>query len=253
MKKKIFIITQNENIFLKESLENLILNLPKNVKITNVILLNSSPFGKKKNLFSKIISTINIFGINFFIFYCIKIIRSFFSERIIALLKRHKIKYYLINDDVNNSHNLNLIKKSKPDIILSLTANQIFKEKLLNIPKICCLNLHTSLLPSHRGLMPSFWAMKLNERYSGVSVFIMDKKIDTGKILCQIKFRIKNFTHYELIKKSKKIGIKCIILSIKKVLNNDFKFVKNKYKNSYNKFPSRVDVLEFKKIGKKFY
>lgn len=48
MKKKLFIITQNENIFLKESLENLILNLPKNVKITNVILLNSSPFGKKK-------------------------------------------------------------------------------------------------------------------------------------------------------------------------------------------------------------
>ena len=253
MKKKLFIITQNENIFLKESLENLILNLPKDVKITNIILLNSSPFGKKKNLFSKIISTINIFGIKFFIFYFIKIIKSFFSERIIALLERHKIQFYLINDNVNNSHNLNLIKKSKPDIILSLTANQIFKEKLLNIPKICCLNLHTSLLPSNRGLMPSFWVMKLNERYSGVSVFVMDKKIDTGKILCQIKFRIKNFTHYELIKKSKKIGIKCIILSIKKVLNNDFKFVKNKYKNSYNKFPSRADVVEFKKIGKKFY
>ena len=133
-------------------------------------------------------------------------------------MERHKIQFYLINDNVNNSHNLNLIKKSKPDIILSLTANQIFKEKLLNIPKICCLNLHTSLLPSNRGLMPSFWVMKLNERYSGVSVFVMDKKIDTGKILCQIKFRIKNFTHYELIKKSKKIGIKCIILSIKKVL-----------------------------------
>ena len=57
--------------FFKESLENLILNLPKDVKITNIILLISFPFGKKK-LFSKIISTINIFGIKFLYFILLK-------------------------------------------------------------------------------------------------------------------------------------------------------------------------------------
>jgi methionyl-tRNA formyltransferase len=101
--------------------------------------------------------------------------------------------------------------------------------------------------------MPSFWVMKNNEKYSGVSVFIIDKKIDTGNILCQTKFNIENLTHYELIKKSKKLGIGCIVSSIIKVLHNNFSFIKNNYKDSYNNFPTRDDIKEFKKLGKKFY
>ena len=253
MKKKLFIITQNENIFLKNSLKTLINNLPKDIEICGIILLTSSPYGKNKNFISKIFSTLYIFGLDFFQFYVFQIIKSFFSEKIKDILKKNKINFFIVNDNINNNKNLDLIKKFEPDIILSLTANQIFKDGLLSIPKICSLNLHTSLLPSYRGLMPSFWVMKNNEKYSGVSVFIIDKQIDTGNILCQSKFNIENLTHYELIKKSKKIGVECIISSILKVLDNNFSFIKNNYKNSYNNFPTRNDIKEFKKLGKKFY
>lgn len=253
MKKKLFIITQNENIFLKNSLKTLINNLPKNIEICGIILLTSSPYGGKKNFISKIFTTLYIFGLDFFQFYVFQTIKSFFSEKIKDILKKNNINFFIVNDNINNNKNLDLIKKFEPDIILSLTANQIFKDSLLSIPKICSLNLHTSLLPSYRGLMPSFWVMKNNEKYSGVSVFIIDKQIDTGNILCQSKFNIEDLTHYELIKKSKKIGVECIISSIIKVLDNNFSFIKNNYKNSYNKFPTRNDIKEFKKLGKKFY
>jgi len=45
-----------------------------------------------------------------------------------------------------------------------------------------CLNLHSALLPKYRGLMPSFWVLKNNENKTGVSVFFVDKGIDSGPI-----------------------------------------------------------------------
>ena len=42
--------------------------------------------------------------------------------------------------------------------------------------------------------MPTFWVMKNNEKYTGVSVFFVDEGIDSGPIIVQEKIEIGNST-----------------------------------------------------------
>ena len=68
-----------------------------------------------------------------------------------------------------------------------------------------CINLHTALLPKYRGLMPTFWVLKNNEKNTGVSVFFVDEGIDSGPIIVQKNISIGNMTQQELIVKTKKL------------------------------------------------
>ena len=38
--------------------------------------------------------------------------------------------------------------------------------------------------------MPTFWVLKNNEKYTGVSVFFVDKGIDSGPIIVQKKLKL---------------------------------------------------------------
>lgn len=117
-----------------------------------------------------------------------------------------------------------------------------------------CLNLHTALLPKYRGLMPSFWVLKNDENYTGVSVFFVDEGIDSGPILVQKKIKIDNRTQQELIRYTKKIGMDAIIEAIELVQSGNYKLISNPDKKmTYYSFPTRKDVKEFRKKEKKFY
>ncbi|MDB4851845.1 formyltransferase family protein, partial [Flavobacteriaceae bacterium] len=117
-----------------------------------------------------------------------------------------------------------------------------------------CINLHTALLPKYRGLMPTFWVMKNNEKYTGVSVFFVDEGIDSGPIIVQEKLEIGNSTQKSLIIKTKRIGMQLILKSIDLISNNKVAIIPNDAsKKTYYSFPTRKDVLEFRKNGKKFF
>ena len=51
--------------------------------------------------------------------------------------------------------------------------------------------MHCSLLPKYAGLFPSFWALYENSNTFGVTVHLMDDKIDNGEILKQRQLTIK--------------------------------------------------------------
>lgn len=91
----------------------------------------------------------------------------------------HKVKR--INDQETVEH----LKKLKPDVILITFCSQIFSQKVIDIPKYGCINIHRSLLPKYRGPRPIFWALLNAERSVGVTVHFIDKKIDTGTIIAQ--------------------------------------------------------------------
>ena len=102
--------------------------------------------------------------------------------------------------------------------------------------------------------MPTFWVMKNNEKYTGVSVFFVDEGIDSGPIIVQEKIKIGNLTQEQLISKTKKIGMELISKSINLIQKNEVQLIKNNpLQSSYFTFPTKEDVLEFKKIGKKFF
>ena len=102
--------------------------------------------------------------------------------------------------------------------------------------------------------MPSFWVLKNNEKYTGVSVFFVDEGIDSGPIIVQRKVKINEMTQEELIQKTKKIGIELIVESINLIHKNKVKLIPNPdHSSTYFSFPVRKDVKEFLKSGKKFF
>ena len=252
---RLVIITQNDPFYLSSNLKFFLDNLPQRHEVVGVAISSASPFGKKESFLQKSVKTKNIFGSKFFMYYAVKfIISKIFKPSVREILKQYKIPEINIIGSINNQNNLKIIDSFQPDLLISILGNQIFKKPLIDLAPKGCINLHTALLPKYRGLMPTFWVMKNNEKYTGVSVFFVDEGIDSGPIIVQEKLGIGNLTQQSLIIKTKKIGIQLLLKSVDLISNNQV-VIKPNYdsEKSYFSFPKRKDVLEFRKNGKKFF
>ncbi|HWQ93521.1 MAG TPA: methionyl-tRNA formyltransferase, partial [Clostridia bacterium] len=72
-----------------------------------------------------------------------------------------------------------------PDLIAVAAFGQILPQRILDLPRFGCLNVHTSLLPRYRGAAPIQWAILNDDPETGVTIMKMDAGLDTGDILAQ--------------------------------------------------------------------
>jgi len=72
-----------------------------------------------------------------------------------------------------------------PDVIVTAAFGRILGRRLLELPRLGCLNVHASLLPAYRGAAPIAWAIRSGEEVSGVSIMRMDVGLDTGPLYRQ--------------------------------------------------------------------
>jgi methionyl-tRNA formyltransferase len=79
------------------------------------------------------------------------------------------------------------LRKFEPDLIVVAAYGQILPPAILELPRFGCLNVHTSLLPKHRGAAPIQWAILQGDVETGVTIMKMDAGLDTGDILTQTK------------------------------------------------------------------
>ncbi len=93
--------------------------------------------------------------------------------------------------DPNNPEFAANLANLNPDLFLAAGYPIILKEKILALPDIFAVNFHASLLPDYRGKHPVFWALRNGEKWSGLTVHVMDSGIDTGDIIYQVKTRIR--------------------------------------------------------------
>jgi methionyl-tRNA formyltransferase len=68
------------------------------------------------------------------------------------------------------------------DLVITIGFGVIIKEEILNLPKHGFINLHFSLLPKWRGAAPVQRAIEAGDQITGVTVFKLDKGMDTGPI-----------------------------------------------------------------------
>ena len=57
-------------------------------------------------------------------------------------------------DSVNEESFLTELRGLTPDIIVVVAFGQRLSRAFIELPKICCINLHASLLPKYRGAAP---------------------------------------------------------------------------------------------------
>ena len=75
------------------------------------------------------------------------------------------------------------LRALQPDLIVVAPYGQILPQTLLDIPRLGCLNVHTSLLPKYRGAAPIQWAILDGESETGVTIMKMDAGLDTGPMV----------------------------------------------------------------------
>ncbi len=253
---RIVIITQDEPFYLADNLRYLINILPKHSKVVGCVVNDVSPFGKKETFLQKAKKTYDVFGLNFFMYYTIKYMNNKLdsSKKVESVLKANKISKIVLDKNINHKESVDKIEKYQPDLLVSILGNQIFKKQIIDLAPKGCINLHTALLPKYRGLMPTFWVMKNDEKYTGVSVFYVDKGIDSGPIVVQKKIIIGNRTQEELINYTKKIGMESIVEAVDLIEKDKVMLLENDAsKRTYFSFPTKEDVQEFKNKGKKFF
>lgn len=76
------------------------------------------------------------------------------------------------------------VKSLNPDLQI-VVAFRMLPEIVWSIPKKGTFNLHASLLPDYRGAAPINWVIINGEKETGLTTFMIDANIDTGKILMQ--------------------------------------------------------------------
>jgi methionyl-tRNA formyltransferase len=86
-------------------------------------------------------------------------------------------------ESLRNGAALDALAKLKPDLIVVTAFGQILPAAVLELPPHGCLNVHTSLLPRHRGAAPIQWAILEGDRETGVTIMQMDEGLDTGPIV----------------------------------------------------------------------
>ncbi len=84
------------------------------------------------------------------------------------------------------------LKAYNCDLFVVVAYGKILPAQLLEIPSICALNVHGSLLPHYRGAAPINWAIIHGEATTGVSVIKMSPALDSGDIFLQKEIKIEN-------------------------------------------------------------
>ncbi len=75
------------------------------------------------------------------------------------------------------------LRELAPDFLLVAAYGLILPQRVLDIPAVLPLNVHTSLLPLYRGAAPIQRAVMNGDTKTGVSIMVMDAGMDTGPVL----------------------------------------------------------------------
>jgi methionyl-tRNA formyltransferase len=263
MSLKVYLVTSDEPFYLPKVIESILNNC--NHYILGVILL--SPKAKNRSWFFTAKQFFDLYGIIQFtkkslyfgfnkIKNCLGIVtKDKNSKSVEAIAKRYSVPV-LKPKDINSEDFVKTIRTYNPDLIVSLSASQVFRKNLIDLPNYGVINVHGAPLPKYRGLMPSFWMLLNDEKIGAVTVHFMGERLDSGDIIAQKEFKINSDeSQHSLILKSKKIGVDLLleVLDLFEKKNGNVPRKENPDNEAtYFGFPTKKDSVKFRKMGKKF-
>jgi len=99
-----------------------------------------------------------------------------------------------------------------------VVAFSLLPNSIIDIPKYGSINIHPSLLPKYRGSSPIQYALLNGDTETGVSIIILNNKIDSGSILGQKKVLIPINTNFgEMHEKLGILGSELLIQVVKDI------------------------------------
>jgi len=156
--------------------------------------------------------------------------------------------------DVNAPEFLDQLRALGVDLVLSVSCPQIFKDDLIRLPAIGCLNLHGADLPKYRGIAPSFWMLANGEAEAGVTLFFVNAGIDTGEVAGKRLFPIlPDDTLHTFIIRAKQEACDLALEVLERVEAGSVERTPLQGQGSYFGFPTREAYREFRRRGRRLH
>jgi len=102
------------------------------------------------------------------------------QERGIPVLRPH---------EPNSPEAIAALEALGPELFVAVGYTRRLGPALLALPRLGAVNFHASLLPAYRGKHPVFWALYHGERSAGLTVHLMEPRLDAGDILYRVRVR----------------------------------------------------------------
>ena len=146
--------------------------------------------------------------------------------------KLHNIDLHKCNH-INESNCIDIIKLKQIDWLFIIGWSQIASNEILSSTNLGVIGAHPTLLPKGRGRASIPWAIikKLNK--TGVTLFKLDKGVDTGAIIDQIEIPMHdNINATELYEAINQAHVNLIDTVIPKLLSNSIKLTEQNNLNA---------------------
>lgn len=125
-------------------------------------------------------------------------------------------------EKLKNADFIDELKSLNADLQV-VVAFRMLPEIVWNMPQLGTFNLHGSLLPQYRGAAPLNWAIINGEKETGVTTFLLDHEIDTGKILFREKIAItESDTVGDIHDRLMEIGARLVVKTIDSLAEGNF-------------------------------
>lgn len=111
-------------------------------------------------------------------------------ESPVKLLARREQLPVLQPESLRKLAPVNALRDLAPDLMVVAAYGLILPQRVLDIPRLGCWNIHASLLPRWRGAAPVQRAIMAGDEETGVALMQMEAGLDTGPVLLQRKTRI---------------------------------------------------------------
>ncbi len=143
-------------------------------------------------------------------------VKEYAVEHNIPVLQPEKLK---------NPEFLDELKSYNADLQI-VVAFRMLPEVVWAMPKYGTFNLHAALLPQYRGAAPINWAIINGETKTGVTTFLLDKDIDTGRIIMQREIPILPEDNIgTLYDKMMNIGKDVVVETVETIISGNYKSI----------------------------
>jgi methionyl-tRNA formyltransferase len=251
-KLNVLVVTQDDPFYVPLLLKKFFEELDEDVTVSRIVCLD--PFNES---FPELVArTYRLFGAGGFLRHGVAyVIRSFFDTigvrrcSVDGIAESYNIPVDHVQS-VNRPEFVNGIQQEGVDVVLSVSAPEIFDESLLSAPNWGCLNVHTAELPKYRGMMPTFWALYHGETEVGVTIHEMVEELDAGRVAAQTTFDVTDLKSlHEVICRGKQVGGELAAETLARIARDEISLSEMTGSGSYHSFPTVKERRELESRG----
>ncbi len=142
-----------------------------------------------------------------------------------ALLMKHEARSIeILQPEKLDGNFKRQISNIKPEFGIVAAYAKIIPKDVIELFSRGIIGVHPSLLPKYRGSSPIQSAVLDGEKETGVTLYILDEKVDHGPILAQKRFMVHgSWTYLELQKKLAELGGALLVETLPRFLKGEMK------------------------------